>query len=164
MLIIIFFPTILLLLTIPLWYCKKVSNEALEIIAYCCMFLPMLFLFLTLKGPTGESEYGGAVLLSLLMLLANSWQVIIYRKKLRNNRCPLCRKLSLKMMSRSKDEYSNTRTKIYRYEGQNGRFMQRSSIITTFTTYDLWCPQCKEAFSWTDKKVDHLDSGEKKIK
>ena len=39
MLIIIFFPTILLLLTIPLWYCKKVSNEALEIIAYCCMVL-----------------------------------------------------------------------------------------------------------------------------
>lgn len=164
MLIIIFFPTILLLLTIPLWYCKKVSNEALEIIAYCCMFLPMLFLFLTLKGPTDEPEYGGAVLLSLLMLLANSWQVIIYRKKLRNNRCPLCRKLSLKMTKQTKEEYTNTRTKTYRYEGINGRFMQRSSAITTFTTYDLWCPQCKEAFSWTDKKVEHLDSGEKKIK
>ena len=164
MLIIIFFPTILLLLTIPLWYCKKVSNEALEIIAYCCMFLPMLFLFLTLKGPTDEPDSGGAVLLSLLMLLANSWQVIIYRKKLRNNRCPLCRKLSLKMTKQTKEEYTNTRTKTYRYEGQNGRFMQRCSTITIFTTYDLWCPQCKEAFRKKKKKVDHLDSGEKKIK
>lgn len=55
-----------------------------------------------MKGPTGGPEYGGAVLLSLLMLLANSWQVVISHKKLRNNRCPICRKLSLKMTSRSK--------------------------------------------------------------
>lgn len=116
---------------------QKSSNEALEIIAYCCMFLPILVLFLTLKGPTGEPEYGGAVLLSLLMLLANSWQVVIYRKKLRNNRCHLCNKLSLKMTNRSKDEYSNTRTKIYRYEGQNGQFMQRSSVITTFMVFPM---------------------------
>lgn len=55
-----------------------------------------------MKGPTGGPEYGGAVLLSLLMLLANSWQVVISRKKLCNNRCPVCRKLSLKMTSRLK--------------------------------------------------------------
>lgn len=63
-----------------------------------------------MKGPTGGPEYGGAVLLSLLMLLANSWQVVISHKKLRNNRCPICRKLSLKMTIRSKNEYSNART------------------------------------------------------
>lgn len=66
------------------------------------------------------------------------------------------------MTSLTKDEYSNTRTRIYRYEGQNGRFMQRSFVIRIFTTYDLWCPQCKEVFSWTNKTVKHLDSGEKK--
>ena len=38
-----------------------------------------------MKGPTGEHEYGGTVLLSLLMLQANSWQVVVSRKKLRNN-------------------------------------------------------------------------------
>ena len=102
--------------------------------------------------------------MSIILLLANSWQVLTYRKKLRNNRCPLCRKLSLQMTQRSKEEYWNTRTKLYRYEGLSGRYMQRSSTITTFTTYDLWCPQCKEAFSWTDKSVEHLDSGEKKVK
>lgn len=152
--LVIFSPTILLLLTIPWWYCKKVSNEALNITAYCCLLFPvlLLLLFLMLKEPIEELdfEYVGVILsLSLLMLLANTWQFFIYRKKLRNNRCPLCRKLSRNMTKRTEEEYANTRTKIYRYEGQNGRFMERSSVLKPSSTYDSWCPQCKEAFSNT---------------
>ncbi len=161
----IFSPTVLLLLTIPLWYCKKVSNEALNIIAYCCLFIPtlLLLLFLILKEPIEELEleYVGVILsLSLLMLLANTWQFFIYRKKLRNNRCPLCRKLSRNMTKRTEDEYANTRTKIY----QNGRFMQRSPVLKPSTTYNSWCPQCKETFSCTDPKTGQLDIEEKRGK
>lgn len=164
MIIIILFPSILLLLCRLLWPCKRISNEVLEILAYLCMFLPMLIFFFGLKSSTGKPEYGGAVLLSVVMYLANAWQFGSYRKKLRDKRCPICRKLSLKLTAQSKEEYLKTRTKIYRYEGRTGRFMQRSSVLTTFTTYNFWCPNCKEAFVATDKSVDHHQSGEQRIK
>ena len=111
-----------------------------------------MLLFLVLKEPIEELEleYVGVILsLSLLMLLANTWQFFIYRKKLRNNRCPLCRKLSRNMIKQTEDEYANTRTKIY----QNGQFIQRSSVLKPSINYNSWCPQCKEAFSSTVQKA-----------
>ncbi len=161
--LLLFSPTILLLLSLPLWKVKKISNEFLYIyLTVVSIGIPILFIF-EVKNSYGGHEWAGGVGYAIIIMALNGYQTYIYMKKLNNKRCPFCHKLTLHLEKTVVNTYRKNYITQYKYENKKGIFQEVVSNIKKYTTYHLCCSECNQKFQWTDTKEETLSSGERQI-
>lgn len=159
-------PAILLILTLPLWFCKKITNVTIQIVATILFCLPMIAILLSdeVDRAGGVADFMARAFIIICMLIFSGGFLLLYDKMLHTKRCPHCCRLSLKLIRKEQEVFSHTTVRTRRYEGVRGRFVKSWETVTTFSTYNMWCPECLEYTQWETKDVDHLTSKERHVR
>ncbi len=166
--IVVFFPSILLIIPIILIFFKKFSNDFIITIMYLFQWGPPLILCYAIStqqtgGMTVTNVFGGVIML-IILLLANGIQYNLVLKFIEKNRCPKCNHLGVKALTKEIVEHIKTTDRIYKYEAKSGLFRKRLQKIIRYITYDLYCPNCSHIYKYTSEDTDTLRSGEQKIR
>ena len=165
--IILLFPSLLLIIPVILLFFPKLSNNLIYGILMLCFWGPIIALGIiiaTQEHGGSADNIAGAILMCTLAIVANAIQYNIVIKIIEIKRCPRCHKLGVKTLTKEIREHIKTVDHIYRYESKNGLFRNRLQKIFRYTTYDLYCPECSHTYTYTDKKTERYESGETKLK
>lgn len=157
----LFFPTILMVCTLPLWFIKKLHNSLIKGIVNFVLFGMIVGVFIISATDKSINSPGimGGLCLSLGLMVLNGWPYILYTRYLNNCRCPNCHNVGLKRISKDVDTYTNTSTTIYKVHGgqYDGKEYQRNvNNIYKYTTYTNYCPACNSVIVWTEESEDKL--------
>lgn len=159
---VIFLPTIIMVLSLLLWPVKKVHNSLIQgIIAFSCIgyILGIFLICVSTREEISSPGIFGGLIIALIITAANSYQYILYTRKLNNNRCPHCHNIGLERINKEIDTHTSGSRTIYEVKGgkYGGRTYQTSyTKIIDYITYTNRCKACDAIIVWTEKKENEL--------
>lgn len=163
----IFFPTIVLLCSLPLWFVKNLHNKFFHLLSSIAVFGFAIFLLIissSSRDSINSPGIIGGIFIAIVIIIANAFPYILYKRKLNNNRCPNCHNLGLKILNKQIDTVTNSNTTVYsvkggKYDGK--KYEKVVDHIHKYTTYTNYCPSCNSVIMWTEESEDTMTSDER---
>ena len=161
-----FFPTILMLASLPFWFIKKIPNVVFCIFSTLALFglAALVFIASVTSDDVQSPGWLGGTFIVILLLVCNSFQYLMYIRYLNTKRCPKCHALGMQTLSKDIDTKISTYITTYKAEGgrHDGRTYDKiDELIRKHITYTLYCPKCGNICNWADETEDHLKRDER---
>lgn len=157
----IFFPTILMLASIPFWFIKKIPNLVFTIYSFCALFGLIFLIFIASVNSNDIQSPGlaGAIVIAIILMVCNGFQFFAYERFLNTKRCPQCHSIGMKTLKKDIDteikrHYTTYKAKGGRYDGK--RYDKIGEAIRQRIKYKLYCPSCGNICNWEEEKEDYL--------
>lgn len=162
----VFFPTILMLASLPFWYIKKIHNVVFNVYSFLSLFGLAAFVFIASVTSDDIQSPGwlGGIVIVIILLVCNFFQYGLYVKYLSTKRCPECHSMGMKTLD--KDVDTRIKTYITTYKAEGGRHDGRTydkieEQIRKKINYTLYCPECGNICNWEEEQEDTLTSDER---
>lgn len=151
-----------MLLSLLLWPFKKVHNALIEgiiTLGYAGFIVLIFCTCVSQRDEVSSPGIFGGLIISIIILLANGYQYILYLRKLNNNRCPHCHNVGLVRLNKDIETHTSGSTTTYKVKSgkYSGRtFMSSFTKIKEYITYTNYCKACNSIIVWTEENEDTL--------
>ena len=162
--IVLFMPTLLLVIPLCLMFIKKLSNVWLHCITALVLIITTILIGreVALDSINGGIIYG--VLLGIFVLFLNTIPYNMVFRFYEMHRCPKCNSLGVKKYGKEIEEYTKTITEEYSYASKPGIFRKKFETIVRYTNHKLYCPHCNHLYYYEEMKREHLKGPERKVR
>lgn len=132
-------PTFAMFLTLPLWFWRKIHNNAIFFIANILFIAPFVGIYM------GFEKKWLAILLIIIVAIPNLFGYMFFTKRLNLNRCPECHSLGMRVVDHDRETITTTKTTTW----SDGSKTRDYSHDTT-NYYSLECGECGHVREWND--------------